>query len=187
MILYTSNENKATGFACQQAVVDKSSAPNRQHALWFKAHLVGSDLGSWNSVAVKVAVDVGSVTGVGGLDVSGNLDSGRGVARATTSDLDLCARDVELGNSARVVNSKLLDAKEVISCRDLRWDGDGIGGYVGVSDTSPRPQSAQLTCKVPGSLTSREGRANLFDLEPVAGAVCGSCRGGLSHIEGDRS
>ena len=77
--------------------------------------------------------------------MSGNLDSGRGVARATTSDLDLCARDVELGNSARVMNSELLDAKEVFSCRDLRWNGNGVSGYVGVSDTSPRPQSAQLT------------------------------------------
>jgi len=126
MILYTLNGNKATGFACQHAVVDKSLAPKPAHALWFKAHLVGSDLGSWNSVAVEVAVDVCGVAGVCGLDVSGNLDSGRGVARASTSDLDLCARDVELGNRARVVDSELLDAKEVLSCRELRWDGGGV-------------------------------------------------------------
>lgn len=55
--------------------------------------------------------------------MSGNLGGRRRAATATTSDLQLCARDVELGRAARVVDTELLDAEEVFSSGDLVGDG----------------------------------------------------------------
>jgi hypothetical protein len=61
--------------------------------------------------------------------VSGNLDRGRQGLGTTTSDLDLSARDVELGRRAGVVDSELLDADEVLAGGNARRDGDGVCGY----------------------------------------------------------
>lgn len=60
--------------------------------------------------------------------MSGDLGGRRGVAAAATSDLDLCARDVELWWAAGVVDTELLDTEEVLSSGDLGGDGDGVGG-----------------------------------------------------------
>ena len=51
--------------------------------------------------------------------MSGNLGGRRRATAATTSDLQLCARDVELGRAAGVVDTELLDAEEVLSSGDL--------------------------------------------------------------------
>jgi hypothetical protein len=60
--------------------------------------------------------------------VSGDLGGRRGVATTATSDLDLCARDVELWRAARVVDTELFDTEEVLSSGDLGGDGDGVCG-----------------------------------------------------------
>ena len=81
--------------------------------------------------------------------MSGDLGSGRGLARATTSNLELCAREVELGNTAGVVNSELLDAEEVLSSGELRWDGNGVSDCDIVSNTSywlPNRFESLLNC-----------------------------------------
>jgi hypothetical protein len=47
--------------------------------------------------------------------VSRDLDGGGRAAGATSSDLDLGARDVELRRRAGVVDAELLDAEEVLA------------------------------------------------------------------------
>ena len=90
--------------------------------------LVGSDLGTRNNVGVEVGVDVRGVARVGALDVAGDLSRRRGLSGAATSDLDLSARDVELGRAAGVVDAELLDTEEVLSSGDLGGDGGGVCG-----------------------------------------------------------
>jgi hypothetical protein len=108
---------------------NSSRVPNA-HSL----RLVGSNPGSRNNVRVEVAVDVRSVARVGALNVAGDLGGRRRPAGAATSDLELSARDVELGRAAGVVDTELLDAKEVLSSGDLGGDGGGVGGWNGVSN-----------------------------------------------------
>jgi hypothetical protein len=62
--------------------------------------------------------------------VARNLDDGGRGARSSTSDLELCARQVELRWRSRVVNTELLDAEKVLSSRDLARNCDRVGGYV---------------------------------------------------------
>ena len=99
-----------------------------------------------------------------------DLGGRRGLSRAAAGDLHLSARDVELRRATRVVNTELLDAEQVVSGRDLRRNGRRV-----------------RSTHVPTSLATREGGADLLDLEPVAGSVCGSCRVDLCHVESDRS
>lgn len=61
-----------------------------------------------------------------------NLGGRRGLAGAAASDLDLSARDVELGRAAGVVDAELLDAEEVLSSGDLGGNGGGVGSYESV-------------------------------------------------------
>jgi hypothetical protein len=117
--------------------------------------------------------------------VAGDLGDGRRPSGAATSDLELSARNVELGRAARVVDAELLDAEEVLSSGDLGGDGGGVGGWNGVSNGPGRYSSAQLTTHVPLGLATREGGANLLDLEPVGGSICGGSRGDLCHVEGN--
>lgn len=102
--------------------------------------------------------------------LTGDLGGRRGLSRAAAGDLHLSARDVELRRATRVVNTELLDAEQVVSGRDLRRNGRRV-----------------RSTHVPTSLATREGGADLLDLEPVAGSVCGSCRVDLCHVESDRS
>jgi hypothetical protein len=88
--------------------------------------LASRNLRSRNSVAVKVAVDVGGVAGVGRLDVSRDLSGGREGLASAASDLDLRARDVELRGRAGVVDTKLLDAEQVLAGSNARGNGDGV-------------------------------------------------------------
>ena len=57
-----------------------------------------------------------------------DLGGRRRLTAAATSDLELRAGDVELRWAAGVVDTELLDAEEVLSSGELRWDGDGVGG-----------------------------------------------------------
>lgn len=90
--------------------------------------LVSGDLGAGNDVGLEVVVDVGGVARVSRLDVSWDLDSGAWVARATSGNLELRARDVELRWRAGVVDTELLDAQEVLAGADLAGNCDGVGG-----------------------------------------------------------
>jgi hypothetical protein len=110
---------KRTSWIEEKEVSSPSWCPLNGTATWHSAHLVGGDLGARNSVALEVAVDVGSVARVGGLDVSRDLGGRRGLAAAATSDLELGARDVELRWAAGVVDTELLDTEEVLSSGDL--------------------------------------------------------------------
>lgn len=87
------------------------------------ARLARADGRSRYSVVVEVAVDVGSVSRISDLDVTRDRNTAERLA-AATGDLDLSARDVELGGTAgvRVVNGKLLDAEKVFACRNTRWN-----------------------------------------------------------------
>lgn len=108
---------------CEKTIL----APNPSHIQTY-LRLVGGDLGTGNSVGVEVGVDVRGVAGVGALDMAGDLGSGRGLSAASSSDLDLSARDVELGRAAGVVDAELLDTEEVLSSGDLGGNGGGVGG-----------------------------------------------------------
>lgn len=88
--------------------------------------LAGRNLGARDSVACEAVVDVGSVAGIGCLDVSRDLSSGCKSLRSTTSDLDLSARNVELRGRAGVVNSKLLDTEQVLASSNAGGDCDGV-------------------------------------------------------------
>lgn len=66
--------------------------------------------------------------------MAGNLDCWGWLSGATSSDLDLRARDVELRNATGIVNSKLLNAQEIFSCWDLGGNRYGVGGYKSISD-----------------------------------------------------
>ena len=107
---------------CEKTIL----APNPSH-IQIYLRLVGGDLGTGNSVGVEVGVDVRGVARVSALDVAGDLSSGRGLSGAAASDLDLSARDVELGRAAGVVDTELLDAEEVLSSGDLGGDSGGVG------------------------------------------------------------
>jgi hypothetical protein len=60
--------------------------------------------------------------------VARDLDSGRWFARTTTGDLELCARDVELRGRPRVVDTELLNAKEIFASGDLAGNGHRVRG-----------------------------------------------------------
>jgi hypothetical protein len=79
-----------------------------------------------NGVAVEVVVDVGGVTRVRRLDVSGNLDGRRTSSAAATSDLELGAGQVELRYTAGVVDGELLNAHEILARGDTGRDVDGV-------------------------------------------------------------
>ena len=91
--------------------------------------LAGCNLGSRDSVAVEVVVDVGSVARVGRLDVSRNLGCGRESLGTAASNLELSARDVELRWGAGVVDGELLDAEQVLASSDARGNCDGVVVY----------------------------------------------------------
>lgn len=57
--------------------------------------------------------------------MSRNLDTAEGF-RATTSDLDLRTRNIELWWRARVMDGELLDTDEVVSWGDTRRDRDTV-------------------------------------------------------------
>ena len=91
--------------------------------------LAGRDLRSGDCVAVEVVVDVGSVSRVGGLDVAGDL-GGRGHRLgASTSNLDLSARDVKLRWTPGVVDAQLLNTEQIVTSRDAAGDGGGVSRY----------------------------------------------------------
>jgi hypothetical protein len=46
----------------------------------------------------------------------------------TASNLELRARNVELGRRAGVVDAELLNTEEVLAWGDTRGDGDGVSG-----------------------------------------------------------
>lgn len=124
--------------------------------------LESGDLGARNNVRLEVVVDVGGVATVGGLDVTGDLDGRGWVARASTGDLDLRARDVELWGRSGVVDAELLNAEQVLSSSDLRWDGDGVGACL-MLVTMPYVHSMEnpyLTCP------RRPGRWRSWDRSP---------------------
>lgn len=106
-----------------------------------------------DGVGVKVAVDVGGVAGVGGLEGTGDSNTGW-VHAAATSDLDLGAGDVKLGSPGGVwvVDAEGLDAEKVLSVGDAAGKLSSVG-------TSESP------------LAAGEGRAPVLDLEPGAAAV----------------
>jgi hypothetical protein len=97
-------------------------APSPTHR---SSDLAGADSRAGNSVAVEVAVDVGGVTRVSALDVSGDLDTGEDLG-AAASDLDLGAGVVELGRAAGVVDGHLLDAEQVVASGNARGDGGAV-------------------------------------------------------------
>jgi hypothetical protein len=80
--------------------------------------------------------------------VAGDLDGGGWAAGAATSDLELRAREVELRWRAGVVDTELLDAEQVLSCRDLAGDSDRVS-----------------CAQIPLGLSRGEVRANLLDLD----------------------
>jgi hypothetical protein len=82
-----------------------------------------------NRVRLEVVVDVGSVARVGRLDMSWDLSCGGQGLRTTPGDLNLRARDVKLWWGAGVMDTKLLDAKEVLAGGDAGRDGDRVRGY----------------------------------------------------------
>lgn len=106
-----------------------------------------------DGVGVEVAVDIGGVAGVGGLEGTGDSNTGW-VHAATTSDLDLGAGDVKLGSTGGVwvVDAEGLDAEKVLSVGDAAGKLSSVG-------TSESP------------LAAGEGRAPVLDLEPGAAAV----------------
>lgn len=146
-------------------------------------HLVCRYLGSGNNVAVEVVVDIGSVSAISRLDVSGNLSGRRRLPAAAASDLELSAGDVKLRWATRVVDTELLDAKKILSSRNLRGDGNGVGGCEHVSSVCRAVCEVALTAQIPCGLAAGEGRANFLDLEPVARTIgCRSCIG-LGHVK----
>lgn len=99
--------------------------------------LVSGDLGSRDNVALEIGlVDVGSVAGIGRLDVARNLNGGGWVSAASSSDLDLSAGNIKLGWAAGVVDAELLDAKQVLSGGELRGNGNGVGGCERIKHSS---------------------------------------------------
>jgi hypothetical protein len=56
--------------------------------------------------------------------VSGDLSAGALKTGAATSDLDLTAANVELGRGARVVDTNLLDAEQVLAGSNAVGDRD---------------------------------------------------------------
>jgi hypothetical protein len=117
--------------------------------------------------------------------VTWNLDSGRGLAAAATGDLQLRAREIELGRRSRVVDAELLDAEEVLAGGDLAGDGHRVCGCPCVSRESRSLREKVRTAQIPLGLAGGEVRANLLDLEPVTGAVCSGSAVDFGHIEGD--
>jgi hypothetical protein len=132
-----------------------------------------------------------SISRISGLDVSRDLSRRAKRLGATTGDLDLRARDVELGRGAGVVDAELLDAEEVLTRSDARGDGDGVSGYdacqlkVLASRHMCGLQLGERTFQVPLGLSAVECRADFFNLGPVRGAVgcCGAVNFG--HVEAD--
>ena len=86
---------------------------------------------------------------------------------ATSSNLHLCARDVELRRATRVVDAELLDTEQLFARRNTRGNLD----FVGLRE-------------VPRGGTAGEGRTNLLDLEPRGGAVSGGGGADLGHVTG---
>lgn len=166
------------------------SSPKRRISCSLLSLLALASCDRWagDLVRVEVVVDVGSVTGVGRLDVPGNLGSRREGLGATASDLDLSARDVELRGRAGVVDAELFDAEQVLASSDARGDSDGVVVYVNVSQgTVQTITKMKPTLQVPRSLATRESGANLLDLDPVARTIRAGCAADLGQVEGNRS
>jgi len=133
--------------------------------------LVSGDLWSGNNVALEVVVDVGGVTRVSGLDVAWDLGRNRGLAGTSSSNLDLRARNVELGWRAGVVDAELLDAEEVLAGGNLARNGDGVCGCAVISIRSVILTSELHTTHIPLGLAGGEVGTDLLDLEPISRAI----------------
>ena len=102
----------------------------------FLAVLTSEDSRAGHSIAVEVAIDVGSVSRIRLLEGTGNANTARDPGSAS-SDLNLSAADVELRDTAGigVVDTELLDAKQVVTRSNARGDLDAVAlweGLVGV-------------------------------------------------------
>lgn len=77
---------------------------------------------------MEISVDIRGIAGLGAVDEAGDGYQGTRSAGAATSDGDLGAFDVELWDTAGVwiVDSELLNAKEIVSVGQRRWDVVGI-------------------------------------------------------------
>lgn len=80
--------------------------------------LAGRNLGTRNSVARELIVNVGSIARISSLDVSWDLSRWCKALGAPARDAYLCTADVELGSAAGVMDGQLFDAKEVVAGRD---------------------------------------------------------------------
>lgn len=136
--------------------ISRSTSPYRGYS-HSSLLLALPDLRARNSVRGEARVDVGGISRVSFRERPWNRHQWGWSSTATTSDRDLSAGDVELGDSPGpwVVDGQLLDAKEILSVRYACGDCDAIG----------QPE-------VPGRCAAAEGRADVLDLEPdVTGAV----------------
>jgi len=125
-----------------------------------------------DGVVVEVIVNVNSVSRISVFESPRDSNFGTEIFGSATGDGDLCAFDVELGDSRRpwVVDSKLLDAKEIVSVSNASGEVECIGLF-----------------QVPSS--SRENRTDIQNLKPhVTGTieVCSSAWS-FGHIYGERT
>jgi hypothetical protein len=111
--------------ACLPPLSSPNPQPQPESSTLRSNNLAGADSRAGNSVAVEVAVDVGSVARVSRLDVAGDLDTREDLG-ATAGDLDLGAGVVELGRAAGVVDGHLLDAEQVVASGNARGDGGAV-------------------------------------------------------------
>lgn len=77
---------------------------------------------------MEIGVDVHGIAGLGAVDEAGDGDQRTRSAGSAASDGDLGAFDVELWDTARVriMDSELLNAKEVVSVGKRRRDSVGV-------------------------------------------------------------
>lgn len=109
---------------------------------------------------------VGSISRISSLECPGNRHARRTRGSSSTTDADLRAANVELRRAARIVDGQTLDAKEILPVLDALRDVEGV-----------------VASQWPRSLSAREGRAPVVDLEPAAAAVIVGCFcGGLGHV-----